>query len=216
MEAMKDMSDNQFDLAIVDPPYGIDIAKTGKLGGDKPFGKNGKRIKAVASTDYGAKEWDKKPPDKDFFIQLKRVSINQIIFGANHFVENIPNANSSCWIVWDKDNSGNFADSELAYTTFKTSVRNFKWRWNGMLQQNMKMKQKRIHPTEKPIQLYEWLLMKYAKEGDTILDTHLGSGSIAIACHNLGYDLTGYEIDKDYYKAAQKRIKEHQSQLRIL
>jgi site-specific DNA-methyltransferase (adenine-specific) len=216
MEAMKDMSDNQFDLAIVDPPYGIDIAKTGKLGGDKPFGKNGKRIKAVASTDYGAKEWDKKPPDKDFFIQLKRVSINQIIFGANHFVENIPNANSSCWIVWDKDNSGNFADSELAYTTFKTSVRNFKWRWNGMLQQNMKMKQKRIHPTEKPIQLYEWLLMKYAKEGDTILDTHLGSGSIAIACHNLGYDLTGYEIDKDYYEAAQKRIKEHQSQLRIL
>ncbi len=215
IEAMKEMKDNQFDLAIVDPPYGIDIAKTGKLGGDKPFGKNGKRIKAVASTDYGAKEWDSKPPDKDFFIQLKRVSRNQIIFGANHFVENIPNANSSCWIVWDKDNSGNFADSELAYTSFKTSVRNFKWRWNGMLQQNMKMKQKRIHPTEKPIQLYEWLLMKYAKEGDTILDTHLGSGSIAIACHNLGFDLTGYEIDKEYFEAAKKRIEQHKQQTRL-
>ena len=212
---MKDMSDNQFDLAIVDPPYGINIAKRGKLGGDKPFGKNGKRIQAVASTDYGAKEWDSKHPDKEFFIQLKRVSRNQIIFGANHFVENIPNANSSCWIVWDKDNSGNFADSELAYTSFKTSVRNFKWRWNGMLQQNMKMKQKRIHPTEKPIQLYEWLLMKYAKEGDTILDTHLGSGSIAIACHNLGYDLTGYEIDKEYFEAAQKRINIHKQQKRL-
>jgi site-specific DNA-methyltransferase (adenine-specific) len=205
MKLMARYPDNHFDLAIVDPPYGIDIAKNGSVGG-------GGLCKV---TDYGAKKWDSKAPDKIYFIELKRVSKNQIIFGANHFIENIPKANSSCWIVWDKDNSGNFADSELAYTSFKTSVRNFKWRWNGMLQQNMKMKQKRIHPTEKPIQLYEWLLQNYAKEGDKILDTHLGSGSIAIACHNLGFELTACELDTDYYNAAIKRINEHKQQVRL-
>ena len=166
-------------------------------------------------TDYGAKDWDSKAPNKQYFEELKRVSKKQIIWGANHFIENIPNANSSCWIVWDKDNTGNFADSELAYTSFKTAVRNFKWRWNGMLQQNMKNKQKRIHPTEKPIQLYEWLLMNYAKENDKILDTHLGSGSLAIACHNLGFELTACELDSEYYKSSIKRIKEHISQQRL-
>jgi site-specific DNA-methyltransferase (adenine-specific) len=111
--------DNYFDLAIVDPPYGIDVAKNGNVGG----------VGLCKVTDYGAKDWDSKAPDKSYFIELKRISKNQIIWGANHFIENIPKANSSCWIVWDKDNSGNFADSELAYTSFKTSVRNFKWRW---------------------------------------------------------------------------------------
>jgi site-specific DNA-methyltransferase (adenine-specific) len=205
LEAMKEMSDNQFDLAIVDPPYGIDIAKTGKVGADKK----------AKVRDYGAKEWDSKPPDKDFFIQLKRISKNQIIFGANHFIENIPKANSSCWVVWDKLNTGNFADSELAYTSFKTAVRNYKCKWNGMFQYDMKNKETRIHPTQKPIRLYEWLLMNYAKEGYKILDTHLGSGSIAIACHNLGFELTGYEIDKDYYEAAKKRIEQHKQQIRM-
>ena len=205
MELMARYEDNHFDLAIVDPPYGIDIAKNGSVGG----------VGLCKVTDYGAKKWDSKAPDGSYFIELKRVSKNLIIFGANHFIENIPNANSSCWIVWDKDNSGNFADSELAYTSFKTSVRSFKWRWNGMLQQNMKNKQKRIHPTEKPIQLYEWLLMNYAKEGDKILDTHLGSGSIAIACHNLKFDLTACELDKDYYDAAIKRIEQHKAQIRM-
>ncbi len=205
MQLMARYEDNYFDLAIVDPPYGIDIAKNGSVGG-------GGLCKV---TDYGAKDWDSKAPDKSYFIELKRISKNQIIWGANHFIENILNPNSSCWIVWDKDNTGNFADSELAYTSFDTAVRNFKWRWNGMLQQNMKNKQKRIHPTEKPIQLYEWLLMNYAKEGDKILDTHLGSGSIAIACHNLGYDLTACELDKDYYDAAMKRIQQHKQQTRM-
>lgn len=205
MQLMARYEDNHFDLAIVDPPYGIDIAKNGSVGGGG----------VCKVTDYGAKEWDSKRPNVDYFIELKRVSKNQIIWGANHFIENILNANSSCWIVWDKDNTGNFADSELAYTSFDTAVRNFKWRWNGMLQQNMKMKQKRIHPTEKPIQLYEWLLQKYAKENDKILDTHLGSGSIAIACHNLGFDLTACELDKDYYDAAMKRIQQHKQQTRM-
>ena len=205
MELMKRYPDNHFELAIVDPPYGIgeDIAK------------NHSRDKATKATRYTAKNWDNKAPNKQYFQELKRVSKNQIIFGANHFIENIPKANSSCWIVWDKDNTGDFADSELAYTSFGAAVRNFKWRWNGMLQQDMKNKEVRIHPTQKPVKLYEWLLMNYAKEGDKILDTHLGSGSIAIACHNLGFDLTGCELDKEYYDAACKRLKQHQAQLTI-
>ena len=213
LEAMREMSDNQFELAIVDPPYGIKASKTNG-GVSNPFGGKGKKVK---SKTYKEKDWDNSAPKKEYFIELNRVSKHVIIWGANHFIENIPNANSSCWVVWDKDNSENyFADCELAYTSFDTAVRRFKWKWHGMLQQNMKQKQKRIHPTEKPIQLYEWLLMNYAKEGDKILDTHLGSGSIATACHNLGYDLEGYELDKEYYDNALKRIKEHQSQLRLI
>ena len=205
MKLMARYPDNYFDLAIVDPPYGI-----GEDGA-----KNHSRGKATKATRYTPKNWDNKAPNKQYFEELKRVSKNQIVWGANHFIENIPNANSSCWIVWDKDNTGDFADSELAYASFKTAVRNFKWRWNGMLQQNMKNKQKRIHPTEKPIQLYEWLLQNYAKEGDKILDTHLGSGSIAIACHNMKYDLTACELDKEYYHKAMKRLKEHTAQQRL-
>ena len=204
MELMARYEDNYFNLAIVDQPYGINM-DGGKIGGDN----------CVKATEYTQKQWDNKAPNKQYFEELKRVSKKQIIWGANHFIENIPNANSSCWIVWDKDNTGNFSDSELAYTSFETAVRNFKWRWNGMLQQNMKNKQKRIHPTEKPIQLYEWLLQNYAKEGDKILDTHLGSGSIAIACHNMKYDLTACELDKEYYDKAMKRLKEHTAQQRL-
>ena len=205
MELMARYEDNHFDLAIVDPPYGI--GEDGKS--------NHSRSKATKATRYTPKEWDKKAANLAYFIELKRISKNQIVWGANHFIENIPNANSSCWIVWDKDNTGDFADSELAYTSFKTAVRNFKWRWNGMLQQDMKNKEIRIHPTQKPVKLYEWLLMNYAKEGDKILDTHLGSGSIAIACHNLGYDLTACELDKEYYEAAIKRIEQHKAQIRM-
>jgi site-specific DNA-methyltransferase (adenine-specific) len=118
-------------------------------------------------------------------------------------------------VIWDKDNSGNFADAELAWTSFTTAVRIFKWRWNGMLQQNMAHKQIRQHPTEKPIQLYEWLLMNYAKPGDKILDTHGGSGSICIACHNLGFDLDWCELDAEYFEAAKKRFEIHKAQLRM-
>jgi site-specific DNA-methyltransferase (adenine-specific) len=205
MDLMARYEDNYFDLAIVDTPYGI--GEDGK--------KNHSRSRLAKATRYTPKDWDSKAPNRQYFEELKRVSKNQIIWGANHFIENIPQSNSSCWVVWDKDNTGDFADSELAYTSFDTAVRNFKWRWNGMIQQNMKNKQKRIHPTEKPIQLYEWLLINYAKEGDKILDTHLGSGSIAIACHNLGYELTGCELDKDYYEAAMKRIEQHKQQQRL-
>tara|TARA_Y100001937_G_scaffold28673_1_gene41373 strand:+ start:1186 stop:1857 length:672 start_codon:yes stop_codon:yes gene_type:complete len=214
LEAMKEMSDNEFDLAIVDPPYGILVNKS-----NSNFGRNARtsnKHKRGKPKKYTLKSWDSTAPKKEYFIHLKRISKNVIIWGANHFIENIPSSNSSCWIVWDKDNSGDFADCELAFTSFKSAVRKYKFRWNGMLQGDMKNKEHRIHPTQKPVKLYEWLLMNYANEGDKILDTHLGSGSIAIACHNLGYDLEGYELDKEYYDNALKRIKEHQSQLRLI
>ena len=135
-----------------------------------------------------------------------RVSKNQVIWGANHFISKIP-FDSSCWIVWDKDNGKtDFADCELAYTSFKTAVRKFKYKWQGMLQENMKNKEVRIHPTQKPVALYKWLLRNYAKKGDKILDSHMGSGSIAIACHYMGFNLTACELDPDYYKAACERI----------
>lgn len=206
MELMARYPDGYFDLAIVDPPYGI-----GESSND-----NKSRSKLGKSKDYGNKSWDNSAPQAEYFKELRRVSKNQIIWGANHFIDNIGLANSSCWIVWDKQNGNNdFADCELAYGSFKTAVRKFSFRWHGMLQHDMKNKEVRIHPTQKPVKLYEWLLMNYAKEGDKILDTHLGSGSIAIACHNLGFDLTACELDKEYYDSAMKRLKQHQQQLTI-
>lgn len=205
LQAMNVMADKQFDLAIVDPPYGIDI-------NNQSQGKGGGVARKI---DYAKKEWDKTAPEIIYFNELRRVSKNQIVWGANHFISKIP-IDSSCWIVWDKDNGEtDFADCELAWTSFKTAVRRFKWTWAGMRQQNMKDKEVRIHPTQKPVALYEWMLMNYAKEGDLILDTHLGSGSIAIACYKAGYDLTAYEVDKDYYVAACKRLESHKKQLTL-
>lgn len=199
--------DNYFDLAIVDPPYGI-----GENGST-----NKSRGKLAKAKDYHSfAGGDKKPAGLLYFKELHRVSKNQITWGANHFIENIPAANSSSWIVWDKDNGDNdFADCELAQTSFKSAVRKFKFTWNGMIQGDMKNKEIRIHPTQKPVQLYKWILDNYAKEGDKILDTHLGSGSIAIACHNRKFDLTACELDKDYFDSAMKRIKLETSQTQM-
>ena len=202
MDFMRELPDKYYDLAIVDPPYGI-----GEDGA-----KNHSRVQLAKPTLYKAKNWDREIPSDEYFVELKRVSKNQIIWGGNYF--GLPA--SSCWIVWDKDNTGDFADCELAWASFNTAVRKFTWRWNGMLQQNMKEKEVRIHPTQKPVALYEWILMNYAKEGDKILDTHGGSGSICIACHNLGFDLDWIELDKDYFDAATKRFKQHAAQLRII
>ena len=204
LEAMSKMEDNAFELAIVDPPYGINISKTGNVGGEK----------LAKVKDYGKKEWDNNIPNKSYFEELKRISKNQIIFGGNYMIEHLKN--TPCFLIWDKNNTGNFADAELAWTSFDTATRIFKSTWNGMLQHDMKNKEIRIHPTQKPIRLYEWILMNYAKKNDKILDTHLGSGSSAIAAHNLGYDFTGYELDNEYFKATKKRIDNHTAQLRIL
>ena len=195
--------DDYFELAIVDTPYGI-----GESSND-----NKSRSKLGKSKDYGCKKWDDNAPNKEYFKELKRVSKNQIIWGANHFIENIPKANSSCWVVWNKENGANdFADCELAYCSFNTAVRKVDLRWHGMLQHDMKNKEIRIHPTQKPVKLYEWLLMNYAKEGDKIVDTHRGSASLDIACHNLGFDLVTCEIDKTYFAEGNKRLKQHQNQ----
>ena len=202
MIALKDMEDNQFDLAIVDPPYGKKPSRN----------KDGLGV-AKRNFESGCDNWDIKPV-KEYFTELFRVSKNQIIWGGNYFIENLYSSNS--FIIWDKERIGNiYADCEMAWSSFNSVAKIFKFQWHGMLQGDMKNKEVRIHPTQKPIQLYEWLLMNYAKEGDKILDTHLGSGSIAIACHNLKYDLTACELDKEYYNAAMKRINNHKSQKRM-
>ena len=205
MEAMKEMPDKAFSLALVDPPYGI---------GEDGRNNHTRGKLAKAKSYINNSRYDNATPGFEYFQELFRVSQNQIIWGGNYYIDFLKN--TPCIIVWDKDNGeSDFADCELAWTSFKTSVRKFKWRWSGMLQQDMKNKETRLHPNQKPVALYKWLLQNYANPGDKILDTHLGSGSIAIACHDLGYDLTGYELDTDYYNAATKRLKEHQSKLQI-
>ena len=203
MELMARYEDNYFDLAIVDPPYGSISDAT------KTFTSNSKN-KATKRTEY--KQFKNVEPPKEYFEELIRVSKHQIIWGVNFY----NNFNlSGGRICWDKKGTA-FGRAELAYLSMTKSVNICDIVWNGMLQYDMKNKEHRIHPTQKPIRLYEWLLMNYAKEGDKILDTHLGSGSIAIACHNLGYDLTACELDKEYYEASLKRLKQHQSQLRLI
>ena len=198
---MKQCEDNQFDLAIVDPPYGI--------GANKMTLGNGKK-----KIYRGENDWDAEIPKKEYWDELMRISKNQIVWGGNYFIENL--TDSSCWVVWNKRNGeNNNADCELAWTSFKTAVRMFDWKWNGMLQQNMKNKEERIHPTQKPKALYEWLLMNYAEKGNKIIDTHLGSGSIALACYDLKFDLVGLEIDNEYFVNASKRLELHKKQLTL-
>lgn len=207
MALMARYPDKYFDLAIVDPPYGSD-----NIVGGYTSGKGGGISKQL---QYNNELWNQSAPTVEYFNELTRVSKNQIVWGANHFIKNMP-FDSSCWIIWDKENGENsFADCELAYTSFKTAVRIFRFRWQGMLQGDMKNKEKRVHPTQKPVALYKWLLDKYAKPGDKILDTHLGSGSIAIACHDYGFELTACELDAEYYQASMKRINQHTGQVRL-
>ena len=202
LQYMQQCHDNQFDLAIVDPPYGI--GRGGGLMGGNVLAKN-KNYKTYEGADRSS-------PDKIYFEELKRVSKNQIIFGANYMITKI-NVDSSGWIVWDKENgANNFADCELAYTSFPSAVRKFAFKWQGMLQGNMKHKENRLHPNQKPVALYKWILQNYAKNGDTILDTHLGSGSSRIAAYDMGFDFVGCEKDKYYFEAQEKRFKEHCAQ----
>jgi site-specific DNA-methyltransferase (adenine-specific) len=225
MEYMKTMPDNYVDLALVDPPYGIGENK-GQCNSrninriDKRTG----RPIIIKHQGYKPKKWDEKPVSKEIISEIIRVSKNQILWGANHYIENI-NKNSSCWIVWDKCNGeSDFADCELAWTSFKSAVRIFRFMWSGFCQGksmkegyinqgNKRLCETRIHPTQKPVKLYEWLLTHYAKPGDKILDTHVGSASSLIACHNYGFDYIGFEIDKDYYEAAKRRLEAVKAQV---
>ena len=206
MELMARYENNYFDLAIVDPPYGI--------------GWDGDNLEDYNSTTcdswkgrkpkgYKKKYWDNEIPNKEYFKELFRVSKNQIIWGGNYFGLKPTGG----WIVWDKGvGMPTFSDGEMAWQTLTNSMKIVKMLWAGYRKCE---ETNRIHPTQKPVKLYEWLLMNYAKEGDKILDTHLGSGSIAIACHNLGFDLTACELDKEYYDKAMKRIQEHKQQIRM-
>ena len=207
MELMKRYPDDYFDLAIVDPPYGIGMSK-GTMSSNK--------VKNITSKrDYISKDWDSSIPNAEYFNELKRVSKNQIIWGGNYMIEHL--YNTSCFVVWDKksNDGSNFADAEIAWTSFKKPIRVFKYNWIGFGYLNNPQKEKKIHPTQKPVQLYSWLLKTYAKQGDKILDTHLGSGSIAIACHDYGFELTACELDKEYYDKAIQRIKNHISQIKL-
>jgi len=198
MKLMARYEDNHFDLAIVDPPYNVGAS-------DGSFGNRGYDSKTSKLKHYANHD---KTPDELYFKELFRVSKNQIIWGSNYYPQHL---NHSGAIVWHKKNDGPLSDCEIAFQSFDKKVKYVWAEWQGFLKGGEKSQ--RIHPNQKPIKLYEWLLMNYAKEGDKILDTHLGSGSIAIACHNLGFDLTACELDKDYYEAATKRLAQHQAQL---
>tara|TARA_R100000655_G_scaffold92302_2_gene133347 strand:- start:1054 stop:1659 length:606 start_codon:yes stop_codon:yes gene_type:complete len=195
LEAMQDMKDNQYDLAIVDPPYGLKRFKKG-------IGKNDRhKIKSSAIFNNSI-------PTKEYILELFRISKNQIIWGANNFI--LPPTEYFC--IWNKKQTvDNFSSAEYAWVSMglKKPAKVFEY---SIHKHNHTSK---IHPTQKPVQLYKWILQNYAKEGDTILDTHLGSGSIAVACHDMGFSLDAYELDTDYYNSACKRLKEHQRQLKL-
>ena len=202
LQALKGYADNHFDVAIVDPPYGI-----GESGGK--IGVNKYRPNEVVRKEpkHKLKKWDSNIPNKEYFNELFRVSKNQIIWGANYMVENLPP--SMGWVFWDKKNEGTpFSDGEFAYTSFKKGAKMYRL----SSKHGTRGGKDRIHPTEKPIKLYKWILENYTNENDLILDTHLGSGSIAIACHYMKRNLIGYEIDKEYYDAACRRFKEQTMQ----
>jgi site-specific DNA-methyltransferase (adenine-specific) len=203
MELMARYPDNYFDLAIVDPPYGI-MQIGMKI--TKPTRPNSYKT----APKHKVKEWDIKP-QFEYWQQLFRVSKNQIVWGGNYFTDFLPV--SGCWIFWDKinGNGSHFADGEFAWTNFKKSSKKFTCSvFNGL-----NGGKDRIHPTEKPVKLYNFILKTFAKTNDKILDTHLGSGSIAIACHDYGFELTACELDKEYYDKAIQRIKNHVSQQRL-
>lgn len=208
MEGMRQFPDKFFDLAIVDPPYGIDICSktdgiTVKIGGG-----------GVSCQKNYHPFNDIKIPDTNYFDELKRVSKNQIIWGGNYFLDNL--GPTSCFICWDKyKDVTNYADGEFAWTSFKMPAKIFRFKWHGMLQQDMKNKEDRIHPTQKPVVLYEWLLSQFAKPGMKILDTHVGSASSLIACHRAGLDYWGFEIDEVYYKMAKERLDKEKAQVNM-
>lgn len=198
MDFLREQPDKSFDLAIVDPPYGIRV-------GDNKAGMG--RRKGDARATYKMGEWDHEPPSPTYFEELRRVSSNQIVWGANHFIDRMPYP-SPCWLAWDKmyAHEVSFAAVELAWTSFDSTAKKYT---------GTPLQAGRIHPTQKPVALYRWLLQNYAKPGQRILDTHLGSGSIAIACDIEGFDLVGCEIDADYIKAARHRLAVHQSAPRL-
>jgi site-specific DNA-methyltransferase (adenine-specific) len=207
MEYMKTLPDNAFDLAIVDPPYGINFGEFNRTNRTS----TGKTIKA---DKYKNNNWDDSIPNDDYFEELFRISKNQIVWGGNYFPYLWKNGCKG-FIYWHKGNPvPNFSDGELAWSSFNKVAKQFNYQYYGNIEGNTSAS-KKVHPTQKPVKLYEWLLTNYAKQGDKILDTHLGSGSHAIACNNLGFEMVGCELDTDYFEAACKRIKSEAAQERL-
>lgn len=192
------------DWCITDPPYGIGAATSSTWS----------RSVLAKETQYTVKQWDKQRIEKPYFDIMREVSKEQIIFGGNYHTDYLPP--SSCWIVWDKVNGANsFADCELAWSSYKGAVRLFRYMWHGMLQGNAKNREKRVHPTQKPLPLLEWLLNKYTKEGDLILDPFMGSGTTAVACHKLKRRYIGFELDEEYFNIANERLDAVKAQISI-
>lgn len=210
MDILKQLPDKCIDLVLTDPPYGINASSKNFLRQGKQTGKS----KCVSGLNYKISNWDKDIPEKQVFEEIKRVSKNQIIFGGNYFVDFL--TNSSCWLVWDKLTGDNlYADCELAYTSFKSAVKKYTYLWKGMLQEDMKNKDIRIHPTQKPLKLFEMILRDYSNENDLILDCFSGSGTTAVACHNLKRRFICIEKDYDYWKASVERLENAQAQLKL-
>jgi len=205
MDFMRDLPDDAFELAIVDPPYGI--------GANKKRGDTGKNSH-IKQKDYHIGDWDNCTPPTGYFDELRRVSRNQIVWGGNYFPY-LWGHGGKAFVFWDKHQPvNNFSDGELAWTSFDKPAKKFDFSYYGNIEGKTNATNK-IHPTQKPVKLYEWLLTNYAKPGDRILDTHGGSMSIAIACHNLGFDLTCIELDKDYFEAGKARLEQHMKQPRM-
>lgn len=205
MEGMSQYPDKYFDLAIVDPPYGInaDIKNNG-------YNSLNHLKKSKAKINNYKTGWDCSTPTSNYFDELKRISKNQIIWGANYF------GLKGGYLYWHKNvTMPTYSSGELAWLSWLNKIEFVEITWHGMLQQNMKNKEIRIHPTQKPVALYKWLLTNYAKPGDKIIDTHLGSGSSRIAAWDMGFDFVGYELDKDYFDAQEKRFNDFKMQTKL-
>ena len=200
LEFMQGMDDKSVDICVIDPPYGI----------GEVAARNNSRSKIIAARNYGVYDWDKKRFNKDIFDEMFRVSRNQVVFGGNYYTDFL--RPSSSWIVWDKLNSGDFADCELAWTSHKKAVRKFAYMWNGCFKQKP---EERFHPTQKPLDLMLWVIENYTNPGDTVLDFVMGSGTTGVACVQLGRNFIGCEISEEYFEIAEKRIAQAQAQPRL-
>lgn len=189
LDVLRKMKDKSVDAVVTDPPYGISMAKRGTLGSD--------RLAKVR--DYGKSDWDDQPMSREVTKQIRRVAKWQVIFGGNFF--ELPP--TSCWFVWDKMNSGDYADCELAWTNLTCAVRKVSYRWNGMIKDGDDIQ---IHPTQKPVEVMQWCLRKLPKDVKTVMDPFMGSGTTGVACAWLGLDFIGVEKDERYFQMAKKRI----------
>jgi len=213
LDIMHEYPDNHFDSILTDPPYGIGEANGNNKsrGGKVGFRGNMHAGRPVPPKDYGNSNWDNERISREYFDEMSRVSKNQVIFGGNYYTDYL--RPTPCFIVWDKDNSGNFADCELAWTSFNSATRLVKYRWNGMLQGDMKNKEERVHPTQKPVPLFQWILSKYAEPGDTILDPFCGSGTILEACMNLDLNCMAIDQSDEWVPHYKKRLRSNDMKL---